>query len=117
MPLYLIAITPLIFSDARAPKENVVGGVNDGWRIAMTLLGFERGEAAATGPIRFQAEVDRLLMLAKERGVADDPVIRQKWAWAYGQVQVMRFNGMRVLTQFLKGHHPGPDGADPRPDP
>ena len=101
----------VFYTDAVTEKENVVGGVNDGWRVAMTLLGFERGEAAATGPIRFQAEVDRLLILAKERGVADDPVIRQKLAWAYGQVQIMRYNGMRVLTQFLQGHHPGPDAA------
>ena len=101
----------VFYTDATCPKENVVGGVNDGWRVAMTLLGFERGEAAATGPIQFQAEVDRLLMLAKERGVADDPIIRQKLAWAYGQVQIMRYNGMRVLTQFLQGHHPGPDAA------
>jgi len=101
----------VFYTDAVCPKENVVGGVNDGWRVAMTLLGFERGEAAATGPIQFQAEVDRLLMLAKERGKADDPVIRQKLAWAYTKVQVMRYNGMRVLTQFLQGHHPGPDAA------
>jgi len=101
----------VFYTDAVTPKENVVGGVNDGWRVAMTLLGFERGEAAATVPIRFQAEVDRLLILAKERGVADDPVIRQKLAWAYAQVQIMRYNGMRVLTQFLQGHHPGPDAA------
>ena len=51
----------------------------------MTLLGYERGEAAATVPIRFQAELDRLLALAKERGVADDPVIRQRLAWCYSQ--------------------------------
>jgi alkylation response protein AidB-like acyl-CoA dehydrogenase len=101
----------VFYTDAVVPKENVVGSVNDGWRVAMTLLGFERGEAAATGPIRFQAEVDRLLMLARERGVAGDPVIRQKLASAYAQVQIMRFNGMRVLTQFLAGHHPGPDAA------
>ena len=101
----------VFYTDATCPKENVVGGVNDGWRVAMTLLGFERGEAAATQPIRFQAEVDRLLLLAKERGVADDPVIRQKLAWAYSKVQIMRYSGMRVLTQFLQGHHPGPDAA------
>ena len=101
----------VFYTDATCPKENVVGGVNEGWRVAMTLLGYERGEAAATQPIRFQAEVDRLLLLAKERGVADDPVIRQKLAWAYSQVQIMRYSGMRVLTQFLKGHHPGPDAA------
>jgi hypothetical protein len=77
----------------------------------MTLLGFERGEAAATAPIRFRAELDRLLQLARERGVAGDPLIRQRLAWCYSQVQVMRFSGMRVLTRFLAGHHPGPEGG------
>ena len=101
----------VFYTDATCPKDDVVGGVNEGWRVAMTLLGYERGEAAATQPIRFQAEVDRLLLLAKERGVADDPVIRQKLAWAYSKVQIMRYSGMRVLTQFLQGHHPGPDAA------
>jgi alkylation response protein AidB-like acyl-CoA dehydrogenase len=101
----------VFYTDATAPRDEIVGGLNNGWAVAMTLLGFERGEAAATVPIRFQAEVDRLLLLAKERGVADDPRIRQRLAWAYGQVQIMRFNGMRVLTRFLRGHHPGPDGA------
>jgi len=101
----------VFYTDATTPKGEVVGGVNNGWAVAMTLLGFERGEAAATGPIRFQAEVDRLLLLAKERGVADDPRIRQRLADAYGKVQIMRWNGMRVLTKFLAGHHPGPDGA------
>ncbi len=101
----------VFYTDATCPKQNVVGGVNDGWRVAMTLLGFERGEAAATMPIRFQAELDRLFLLAKQRGVADDPVIRQKLAWAYSKVQIMRYNGMRVLTRFVQGHHPGPDGA------
>ncbi|HEY5664031.1 MAG TPA: acyl-CoA dehydrogenase family protein [Ilumatobacter sp.] len=101
----------VFYTDATCPKENVVGGVNDGWRVAMTLLGFERGEAAATLPIRFQAELDRLFVMAKQRGVADDPIIRQRLAAAYAKVQIMRFNGMRVLTRFLNGHHPGPDGA------
>ena len=101
----------VFYTDATTPLDHVVGGVNDGWRVAMTLLGFERGEAAATVPIRFRGEIDRLLLLARERGVADDPLVRQRLAWAYGQVQIMRYNGMRVLTQFLKGHHPGPDAA------
>ncbi len=101
----------VFYTDATVPKENVVGGVNDGWRVAMALLGYERGEAAATQSVRFQGEIDRLLVLAKERGVADDPRIRQRLAWAYSKVQIMRYNGMRVLTQFLQGHHPGPDAA------
>jgi alkylation response protein AidB-like acyl-CoA dehydrogenase len=101
----------VFYSDAVTPKHEVVGGVNNGWAVAMTLLGYERGEAAATMPIRFQGELDRLLLLAKERGVADDPRVRQRLAWCYSKVQIMRYNGMRTLTKFVQGHHPGPDGA------
>jgi alkylation response protein AidB-like acyl-CoA dehydrogenase len=101
----------VFYTDATTPKDQVVGGVNNGWAVAMGLLGFERGEAAATAPIRFAAEIDRLFALAKERGVNNDPRIRQKLAWCYSQVQVMKYLGMRTLTKFLAGHHPGPDGA------
>ena len=101
----------VFYTDATTPKDQVVGGVNNGWAVAMGLLGFERGEAAATAPIRFAAEVDRLFALAKERGVNNDPRMRQKLAWCYSQVQVMKYLGMRTLTKFLAGHHPGPDGA------
>ena len=101
----------VFYTDATTPKDHVVGGVNNGWAVAMGLLGFERGEAAATAPIRFAAEIDRLFALAKERGANNDPRMRQKLAWCYSQVQVMRFLGMRTLTKFLAGHHPGPDGA------
>ena len=101
----------VFYTDATTPKDHVVGGVNNGWAVAMTLLGYERGEAAATLPIRFQAEMDRLLILAKQRGVADDPRIRQGLADCYAKVQIMRYSGMRVLTKFLGGHHPGPDAA------
>ena len=101
----------VFFTDARTPKENVVGGVNNGWAVAMTLLGYERGEAAATMPIRFKGELDRLLKLAKERGKADDPVIRQRLAWCYSKVEIMRYLGMRTLTKFLAGQHPGPDAS------
>jgi len=101
----------VFYTDVRVPKENVVGGVNNGWAVAMGLLGYERGEAAATAPIRFAAELDRLLTLAKERGVTSDARMRQRLANAHIKVQVMRYLGMRTLTRFLGGHHPGPESA------
>ncbi len=101
----------VFFSDARAPRENVIGEVNGGWAVAMTLLGYERGEAAATTPVQFKVEIDRLVELAKEQGRADDPVIRQQIAWCYSKVEIMRFLGMRTLTKFLNGEHPGPDAS------
>ena len=101
----------VFFTDARVPKENVVGGVNNGWAVAMTLLGFERGEAAATLPIRYMADWNRLVALARDYGVTDDAKMRQRLAWTYSKVRIMDFNGKRVLTKFLHGHHPGPDAA------
>jgi alkylation response protein AidB-like acyl-CoA dehydrogenase len=101
----------VFFSDATCPKDAVVGGVNNGWGVAMTLLGYERGEAAATVPVRYREELDRLVALAHSRDCLDDPKIRQRLAWCHSQVEIMRFLGMRTLTGFLQGKHPGPEGS------
>jgi alkylation response protein AidB-like acyl-CoA dehydrogenase len=101
----------VFFTDARTPKPNVIGEVHGGWAVAMTLLGYERGEAAATLPIRFRTELDRLIALARERGRSDDPVIRQRLAWCYSKVEIMRYLGMRALTAFLQGGAPGPEAS------
>ena len=96
------------FTDARCPKENVVGEVNGGWGVAMTLLGYERGEAAATTPIAYRSEWDKLAELAREQGRDSDPVIRDRLASMYCRVEIMRLMGMQTLTKFLNGGHPGP---------
>ena len=96
------------FTDARTHKDNVVGEVNGGWGVAMTLLGYERGEAAATTPIVFRAEFDKLVELAKQTGRDSDPVIRDRLAAMYCKVEVMRLMGMQTLTKFLAGGQPGP---------
>jgi alkylation response protein AidB-like acyl-CoA dehydrogenase len=98
----------VFFTDARTPAAHVVGAVNDGWTVAMTLLGHERGEEAATNPILFRAELDRLFDLAKQAGRDRDPLIRQRLAWCYGRVEIMRYLGYRILTQAVKGEELGP---------
>ena len=101
----------VFLTDARCPRDAVVGEVNGGWAVAMTLLGFERGEAAALLPIRFREELDRLVELARSRGRAEDPLVRQGIAHCYAKVEIMRYLGLRTLTSFLAGHAPGPDAA------
>ena len=96
------------FTDARTPKDNVIGEVNGGWAVAMTLLGYERGEAAATTPVQFRGEWDKLAELAKKMGKNEDPVIRDRLAQMYCEVEIMRLMGMQTLTKFLAGGHPGP---------
>jgi alkylation response protein AidB-like acyl-CoA dehydrogenase len=101
----------VFFTDAVTARENVVGEVNGGWAVAMTLLGYERGWTAATVPITYRLELDRLIELARIEGVADDPIVRQRLAWCHTMVEVMRFSGLRTLTSFLAGKAPGPEGG------
>jgi len=93
----------VFFTDATTQAANVVGPVGGGWTVAMTLLGHERGEEAATNPILFRAELDRLFGLARQTGRDRDPLIRQRLAWCYGRVEIMRYLGYRILTQSIKG--------------
>ena len=68
----------VFFSDARCPKDNVVGGVNNGWKVANSTLAFERGQSATTGYRRFEDEYKLLVEQAAASGRLSDPVIRQR---------------------------------------
>src|SRR5947209_6316926 len=75
----------VFFSNARAPRDNVVGGVNNGWKVAMTTLGFERGTSATTSHRRFQKELEHIVGLARKNGKAADPLVRQDLARAWSK--------------------------------
>jgi alkylation response protein AidB-like acyl-CoA dehydrogenase len=91
----------VFFSNARCPKDNVVGGLNNGWAVAMTTLGFERGTSATTSHRRFQKELDEILKEARKNGATSDPLIRQRLAQAWSKVKIMEINGFRSLTAVL----------------
>jgi alkylation response protein AidB-like acyl-CoA dehydrogenase len=95
----------------RAPLFNVIGGLNNGWRVAMTTLGYERGGSATVLHLAYEREFWELVETARKRGVASDPLIRQQLAWAYSQVQLMRFSGVRTLAQLASGRQPGPEAS------
>jgi alkylation response protein AidB-like acyl-CoA dehydrogenase len=97
----------VFFTGARTAAANIVGERGQGWTVAKTLLTFERGEEAATNPVLFRAEIDRLLELARRTGRATDPVIRQRLAWCYSRVEVMRYLGYRILTSVLSNEQLG----------
>ncbi|MCH5675575.1 acyl-CoA dehydrogenase family protein [Streptomyces gilvus] len=101
----------VFFTDARTRADLVVGGVDNGWTVAQSLLGVERGEEAATNPILFKAELERLIELARMYGKDRDPVIRQRIAWCWAKVETMRNLGYRILTGWLKGAAPGPESS------
>jgi alkylation response protein AidB-like acyl-CoA dehydrogenase len=63
----------VFFTDATCPKDNVVGGVNNGWKVANSTLAFERGQSATTGYRRFEDEYRLLVDAARENGRLGDP--------------------------------------------
>src|SRR3954465_2452546 len=93
----------VFLENARCPKENVVGGLNNGWKVAMTTLGFERGSSATTSHRRFEKELEHIIDLARENGALKDPVTRQRLMRQWSKIQIMRVNGLRTLSATLSG--------------
>jgi alkylation response protein AidB-like acyl-CoA dehydrogenase len=93
----------VFFADARCPIDNVVGGLNNGWKVANDTLGFERGMSATTGYRRFAEEYRLMVEKATENGRIHDPVIRQGLMTYYSKIQIMRINGLRSLTATVSG--------------
>ena len=103
--------TETFLTEARAPVANAIGGLHNGWRVTMTTLGNERGGNATTQHVRFTKEFWDLVTEAQKRGKADEPVMRQNFARAFANVEIMRYNGLRTLSEVVAKKEPGPGSA------
>ena len=91
----------VFFTNARCPKDNVVGGVNNGWKVANSTLAFERGMSATTGYRRFEEEYRLMVRAATDNGRIHEEGIRQRLMQYYTKIQILRINGLRSLTATL----------------
>ncbi len=101
----------VFFDGARTHRDHVIGEVDEGWKVAMATLGFERGTAFLGQQLAFAEELSSLLDEARERGSADDPVMRQRLAGAFVGLRIMRFNGYRMLTRLAHDGSLGPEAS------
>jgi alkylation response protein AidB-like acyl-CoA dehydrogenase len=88
----------VFYDGARTARENVVGEVGEGWRVALATLAFERGVALLGHQLSFRRELDRVVAMAQENGRAADPVMRQRLAQAHVELTIMRYNTLRSLA-------------------
>jgi alkylation response protein AidB-like acyl-CoA dehydrogenase len=95
----------VFFTNAHCPKGNVIGGVNNGWKVAMTTLGFERGSSSTTGYRRFLKEWEHILSEARRVGKSDDELIREDLVKSWSKIKIMEINGYRTLTDGLNNTH------------
>jgi alkylation response protein AidB-like acyl-CoA dehydrogenase len=93
----------VFFNDARCPADAVVGGINEGWKVANSTLAFERGQSATTGYRRFADEFELLVDAASRHDLDADPLIRQRLAAYYTEIHILRVNGLRTLSAQLAG--------------
>ncbi|WP_157965761.1 acyl-CoA dehydrogenase [Euzebya rosea] len=100
----------VFFDDVRVPAENVVGGVDNGWQVAMTTLSFERGTGLGSH-VRFQKDLDGLVDIVRSVGAQDDPKVRDRIAALHVRNQVFRRNGQRTLTSITNGKPVGPEAS------
>ena len=101
----------LFIEEARIPDENVVGGVGNGWMVALTTLMHERAGLAFGLQVQLKIALGQVMELAKEHGLDQDPVVRQKIAQLYIESEAIRLNASRGLTQIMKTGIPGPEGS------
>ncbi len=101
----------VFFDNVRLPKENLVGPLNEGWRVAMTTLMFERAISGGSG---HDLQIQRLAELARSVTLDGQPAwehewVRQKLAQFQIECEALKYTALRALTRQLKKLPPGPE--------
>ncbi len=100
----------IFFTDALVPKDALLGPLNEGWRVAMTTLAYERGTVANLH-LGLRAKIRSLLDVAQENGTAQDPVLRQRLARLYLEGELLKLVSDRAISGALHGRDVGPEGS------
>ena len=106
----------VFFDEVRLPRESLLGPINEGWKVAMTILAHERGTSAIKYQIRFRTELDNLINLSKAMTrngevLSKDPLVQQKLAQCFIEVEVLKYNIYRAVSQIMRNGKPGPESS------
>ncbi len=100
----------IFFTDVRVPREALLGPVNEGWRVAMTTLAYERGTVANLH-LGLRKKIADLLETAKRSAAARDPVVRQRLARVYLEAELLKLLSQRAISGALHGREMGPESS------
>lgn len=101
----------VFFDGALAKREHIVGKLGEGWRIAMTLLGYERGASTLLNPADYERQLEGLAHALASTGRLDEPAVRERLGRLAVENEVMRGNGLRTLANIDAGLPPGPESS------
>jgi len=106
----------IFLTDVRVPMENLLGGEGNGWAVAITTLMNERASLGMALTVRLEVAMRRLVDLARDTKrngsrAADDPLVRDRIARLWTELQALRFTNYRAFSKFLASGMPGPEGS------
>ena len=101
----------VFFSDVKVPVENVLGEIDGGWKVAITALMHERMNLGGSISVELSHFLTKVVEVARQRGLTDDLLVRQKLAQATLDLEVFRMTSARVMSAVGKGEAPGPEGS------
>lgn len=92
----------VFFDEVRVPLENVVGGIGNGWRVAMAALGFERGVGRRSF-VQYLTRLEQLRRVAASAGVHLDPSLQREFGQVLARVLMYRDYTARVAAESMTG--------------
>jgi alkylation response protein AidB-like acyl-CoA dehydrogenase len=107
----------VFYDEVRIPLASVVGGVDNGWAVAMSTLSFERGTAFTTGQVQLASAVEQLIDLARSRRsingapVIDDGSLAERLARARADCAALRALTYLAISRNAQSEVPGPEGS------
>ena len=101
----------IFLEEAYVPDENRIGEVGNGWMVGITTLMHERAGLGAASAMSLRRDLDALIELIRERGLGEDPLIRERIARLQISTEALRLGGLRSLTQTMRTGIPGPEGS------
>ena len=101
----------VFYDDVRIPLDNVVGGLGNGWKVAMSTLSFERGTAFIADQVKLAHEVDELLAKARSSGMIRDGHIADQMAQMRAEVAALRAMTYRNISEVIRTGQPGPEAS------
>ncbi|MFY9327620.1 MAG: acyl-CoA dehydrogenase family protein [Georgfuchsia sp.] len=108
----------VFYDDVRIPLSNVVGKINDGWRVSMSTLSFERGTAFMADCIELEKKIEKLIRLARTQpsqfgnGKAiDDDEIRRRLGQANAESSALRSIILSAISRIERTGKPGPESS------
>ncbi len=101
----------VFYDDVRVPLANVVGGLGNGWRVAMSTLGFERGTGFIADQVKQGEEVEELIGQARGSGAIRDDSIAGALAQMRAEVAALRAMTYRNISEVARTGQPGPEAS------